>query len=378
MTDNPFVTNGYAGPEYFCDRVEETKTLSELLTNGNNVALISPRRLGKTDLIRHCFNQSFIKEKYNTYIVDIYATDSLRDFVNVFGKAILDSLKPRGRKVWEKFLNALKSIRSEISFDINGVPSWGVGLGVMTPPEVTLDEIFSYLSESDRHCLVAIDEFQQITRYSDNKNIEATLRTYIQRCSNATFIFSGSQRHLMGEIFISPSRPFYQSVIPMNLHPIPLERYWEFAESQFSKNGGRNIDYKTVEEVYKRFHGVTSNLQKTMNILYMKTAPGEMCRKEMVDIAIDSYIQISSDTYEDLLKQMPEKQRIVFIAIARDGRARNISSANFAHRHHLPSPSSVVSAVKGLLEKDFITNKDGEYYVYDQFFQLWIERRLER
>lgn len=160
MTDNPFVTNGYAGPDYFCDRVEETETLVSLLTNGNNVALISPRRLGKTNLIHHSFNQPSINDHYYTFIIDIYATDSLRDFVNVFGKAILESLKPKGRMAWEAFLNALKSIRSEISFDINNNPTWGVGLGTMTPPETTLDEIFDYLRTADRHCLVAIDEFQ--------------------------------------------------------------------------------------------------------------------------------------------------------------------------------------------------------------------------
>ena len=203
MTDNPFVTNGYAGPEYFCDRIEETRTLTELLTNGNNVALISPRRLGKTDLIHHCFHQPEVKDHYYTFIIDIYATDSLRDFVNVFGKAILEDLKPKGRKAWEMFLNAIKSVRSEISFDINNNPVWGVNIGAIESPDVTLDEIFEYLRQADRHCLVAIDEFQQITRYNDNKNIEAVLRTHIQRCPNANFVFSGSQRHLMGEIFIS-------------------------------------------------------------------------------------------------------------------------------------------------------------------------------
>ena len=203
MTDNPFVTNGYAGPEYFCDRIEETRTLTELLTNGNNVALISPRRLGKTDLIHHCFHQPEVKDHYYTFIIDIYATDSLRDFVNVFGKAILEDLKPKGRKAWEMFLNAIKSVRSEISFDINNNPVWGVNIGAIESPDVTLDEIFEYLRQADRHCIVAIDEFQQITRYNDNKNIEAVLRTHIQRCPNANFVFSGSQRHLMGEIFIS-------------------------------------------------------------------------------------------------------------------------------------------------------------------------------
>ena len=139
MTENPFVTNGYAGAEFFCDRVEETKMLVEFLTNGNNMALMSPRRLGKTDLIKHSFNQPVISDHFYTFVVDIYATDSFRDFVNVFGKSILEALKPKGRKVWEKFLDMLFSIRSEISFDISGNPVWGLGVGAMTPPQTTLD-----------------------------------------------------------------------------------------------------------------------------------------------------------------------------------------------------------------------------------------------
>ena len=91
--DNPFVTKGYAGAEYFCDRVNETQQLVELTTNGNNLALIAPRRVGKTDLLHHCFQQDEIKGKYYTFHIDIYATTSLRDFVNVFGRAILDELK---------------------------------------------------------------------------------------------------------------------------------------------------------------------------------------------------------------------------------------------------------------------------------------------
>ena len=94
---NPFVTKGYAGSEYFCDRVRETNDILSLLTNENNLALISPRRLGKTDLIRHCFAQPDIKDHYHTFVIDIYATNSLRDFVNEFGKAIMDDLKSKKR-----------------------------------------------------------------------------------------------------------------------------------------------------------------------------------------------------------------------------------------------------------------------------------------
>ena len=109
---NPFVTNGYAGPEYFCDRVEETQHITEMLTNENNMALISPRRIGKTELIHHCFAQPVIQKDYYTFIIDIYSTNSVSNLVNMFGKAIIDELRPKGRSAWEKFLIALSSLRS--------------------------------------------------------------------------------------------------------------------------------------------------------------------------------------------------------------------------------------------------------------------------
>lgn len=375
MIRNPFVTNGYVGAEYFCDRVNETDFLVRMLTNENNIALISPRRLGKTDLIRHCFEQPEIKEHYYTFVIDIYATKSLEDFVHVLGKAILDTLRSKGRSAWELFLNVVLSLRSEISFDVNGSPVWGVGLGTVHNPSVALDEIFRYLSQADRHCLVAIDEFQQITRYDDGDNVEAALRTYIQRCPNANFIFSGSQRHLMGEMFTSPARPFYQSVTVFNLKPIPLDKYSEFAKEKFEK-AGKHLADGVVESLYEQFDSITSYMQKIMNYLYQITQKGETCTLSMIDEAIGYILDISSDTYEGMLYQMPEKQRNVFIAIGSDREVKGISGGDFAKRHHLPSPSAVVSAVKGLLEKDFITQDKNVYKVYDKFFQLWLERKM--
>lgn len=371
---NPFVTNGYAGPEYFCDRVEETKTIVGLLSNQNNLALISPRRIGKTDLIRHCFNQPEIKDNYYTFEVDIYATSSLNDFVNLFGKAVLDALRPKGRKVWEGFLNILTSLRAEIKFDINGEPSWGVGLSNIANPQATLEEIFRYLQGADKPCLVAIDEFQQILKYPDGNLVEAALRTYIQRCSNANFIFAGSHRHLMGAIFTSPSRPFYQSVTIINLHPISLDKYTEFCIDNFQA-AGKSLSADVVEFLYNKFESVTSYMQKVMNAMFMTTMPGENCIVGDVDTAIDMLLSLSSDTYETLLSQMPEKQRSLFLAIAAEGKANGISSGAFVKKYHLISPSSVLSAAKGLLEKDFVTQDNGVYYVYDKMFVLWLKAK---
>ena len=370
---NPFVTKGYAGPEYFCDRVKETKDILQLLTNENNVALISPRRIGKTDLIHHCFAQSEVRDRYYTFFIDVYSTSSMADFVDLLGKAIFEELKPFGRKAWERFFTALKSLQQQISFDMNGNPVWGLGIGTLSNPSTTLDEIFSYLRTADKPCLVAIDEFQQITQYADAAKVEAALRTHIQRCPNATFLFAGSKRHLMSEIFMSPSRPFYQSVITMGLPPISEDKYAKFACRQFSQNG-KTLAPDVVPEVYARFSGVTSCLQRVMNVLYFTTPQGGTCTADMIDEAIGYLLDLYTEHYQNLVGQMSEKQRSVFMAIAAEKRVKGIASGCFAHKYHLPSPSSVVSAVKGLLEKDFITQENGAYFVYDQFFQLWLER----
>lgn len=375
MVNNPFVTNGYAGAQYFCDRKKETELLVDLLTNGNDVALISPRRIGKTDLIRHTFAQKAIDRHYYTFNIDIYATSSMAEFVNIFAKSILDGLRPKGKRAWEFFLNVVSSLRSEVTFDISGNPVWSVGIGSITNPISTLDEIFSYLSKADKHCLVAIDEFQQITKYKDNDNIEAALRTYIQRCSNANFIFSGSQRHLMDKMFTSPSKPFYQSVTILNLKPIPLDKYTDFAIKKFEENG-RQLDKMVVSELYSMFNSTTSYLQRVMNWLYAHTEKNGNCVPQDIMPAITNILDYASDSYESLLNQIPEKQRQVLYAVAADDVVMNITSGEFVSSHKLISPSSVASAVKGLVDKDILTCDRGRYEIYDRFFFLWIRKEI--
>lgn len=233
---NPFITSGYVSSDYFCDREKESETLIREISNGNNLALISTRRMGKTGLIQHCFRERKIRKDYYTFFIDIYATKSLRDFVFALSKEILEELKPSGKKALQLFWKSVKSLHTSVSFDINGTPSLSLGLGDIQAPATTLDEIFHYLNHADKPCLVAIDEFQQIAGYAED-NVEATLRTYVQHCSNAHFIFAGSQRHIMGNMFLTPSRPFYQSVSMMHLESIPLAKYTAFAQLHFAQAG---------------------------------------------------------------------------------------------------------------------------------------------
>lgn len=366
---NPFITQGYVSPHYFCDRVEETQYLTRLLVNGNNVALISPRRLGKTGLIHHCFEQEDIKNSYYTFIVDIYATKNLQELVYNLGRSILGGLKSKGRHVWEGFLSVLGSLRSSISFDINGQPEWGLGIGDIKVPQTTLDEIFAYLEQADKPCIVAIDEFQVVADFPE-KNVEAILRTHIQQCRNTRFVYAGSNRHMMSEIFVSPSRPFYQSTSFMTIDPINIDHYVEFAQRLFREHH-KDITRETVVEVYQRYEGVTWYVQTVLNALFSLSVPENTCTADMVDTAIEQVIAQQSFVYTSLLYQLPTKQKEVLMAICREGKATNVTSRPFLQRHHLTA-SSVQAAVKGLLEKDFITQDLGTYQVYDKFFAQWM------
>jgi hypothetical protein len=191
---------------------------------------------------------------------------------------------------------------------------------------------------------------------------------------NATFIFAGSKRHLMGEIFTSPSRPFYQSVLIMNLRPIPVEKYTEFARIQFSKFG-KQIDDGVVADIYGRFDAVTSCIQRVLNVLFLKTLPGRRCTTDMVEDAINYIIDLLAETYSDLLDKIPEKQREVFMAIAHEGKARGVTGKTFIKKYHLQTVSVVTAAIRGLLEKDLITQEKDSYMVYDPFFALWLTNR---
>lgn len=368
MIENPFVTYGYESAEYFCDRKEETRQLILLLTNGNHVALISPRRMGKTGLIYHCFEQPEIQSTYYTFLIDIYATKNLQDMVYQMGRSIVNRLKSRGQTAIDRFLQVVTSLRTGISFDGQGNASWNIGLGDISAPLFTLEEIFNYLKAADRRCIIAIDEFQAIADYPE-KNVEAMMRTYVQGCRNAVFVFSGSQKSMMSEMFSSPARPFYQSVSLMFLKPVALSEYELFAKRLFEKYD-KKISDGVMETIYNRFKGTTWYLQKVLNQLFATTDHAEISD---VDRAVRQIIEQNEEAYKDTLYQLTAKQRDVLVAIGKEGYASQITGGAFVKRHHLSSASSVQKAVQTLMGKQLVTQQQGVYEVYDKFLSEWLK-----
>ena len=370
---NPFIVTGKIAPEYFCDRVAESAKLIKSISNGNNLVIISPRRMGKTGLIQFCYDKPEISGEYYTFFIDILHTSCLREFTFLLGKEIYETILPRSRKMLKLFIQTLKSIKGKFGFDpVSDLPVFNIELGDIEHPEYTLDEIFQYLEHADKRCIVAVDEFQQIAKYPE-KNIDALLRTHIQKQMNANFIFAGSGRHMMQKMLSSAARPFYNSADMMELKAIAPEIYVPFIVGHFEKCK-RRIDPADVEKVYNLFKGHTYYIQKTFNEAFAETAEGGECTMDTIRAAIDEMIASNDTIFREILSNIPEKQKALLYAIAGEGEAERITSSEFIKRHGLTSASSVQSAAKKLLEKEIITETNKVFSVTDKLFSMWITR----
>ena len=370
---NPFFIGRYVDKQYFCDREKDTGTLVRHILNGRNVALISPRRLGKSGLIHHTFAQDVIKDRYTTIYVDIYATKDLCEMVKALSEAIVKAVGQK--KNWhEKFFSFIKSLRVGFHIDaVSGEPSFDIGIGDIENPDKTIRELFDYMEASEKPCILAIDEFQQIREYPQT-NTEAFIRSLVQQCSRTSFIFCGSKRHTMTDIFYSPAKPFFQSVISQSLKPIPMETYVEFAGRMFSQRG-KILDKAAAEAIYRMFDGCTWYMQMMMNEMFALTKEGMTCTTEYIDFAWDNIIMAQEDRYQAILYGLAPKQKQLLQAIASDRTVEGITSSDFVKRHRLVSASSVQAALKPLLKNDIVTCEEGIYRIYDYFFADYLAKK---
>jgi hypothetical protein len=370
--ENPFVYKGYDGPAYFCDREKETENLISALKNGRNITLLSPRKIGKTGLIKHVFNRISSTEKDAVCIyVDIFSTQNLHDFVQVLGAAIVDEALRREKSLMSKVLDAFKAWRPVVTVDVlTGMPSLSLNID-STSDEYTLKSIFDYLKSSKKKVYVAIDEFQQVAYYPE-KGTEALLRSHVQ-FSNAGFIFSGSRQHLMAEMFNSPQRPFYQSTEFMNLQPIPEDAYYEFASRFFEAKKG-SLSQEVFHDIYQRFDGYTWYIQLMMNRLYEGNK--RITELHQATDAIIAVLATLTPQYEILMTFLTSNQVNLLKAIAKEGKVEQPQSNEFIKRNDLPSPSSVKAALDVLVDKELVYTQPDGYIIYDRLLNLWLQRGM--
>ena len=312
---------------------------------------------------------------YYTFYTDIYPTTSLHELVMFLSKEIYSVLLPKGKAVIDKFLAGIHSLAGSFGYDpLTGFPTFDVKLGDIHTPELTLEEIFRYLEQADKPCIFAIDEFQQISQYPE-KNVEATLRAFIQKMNNCLFIYAGSNRHILENMFNSATKPFYNSAEQLFLNSIPKNVYTSFAITQFISQG-RKISPEAAIYAYDLFEGHTYYVHNLLHNAFAYLDPDKLIEEADINKTLDDMLEDKGRTFASVMNQLNYQQKETLIAIAKEKEASGVTSVAFVKKHALRSPSSVQYAISTLLDKQLLTYQDKGrtkiYSVSDRFFGMWI------
>jgi AAA+ ATPase superfamily predicted ATPase len=371
--ENPFITSAYYGSSYFCDRQKETRLLLSHIKNNNNTTLFALRRLGKTGLIHHVFQQLSSSKKTVCIYIDIFPTINLKEFTNKLATAIYARF-PEKKGIGQRFIDFIKLLRPVISYDpLTGMPEVMLEMGQPKEYEKTIQQLFVFLDKQPVKTIIAIDEFQQITAYPE-KNTEALLRTYMQHLKNTRFIFCGSNHRIMGEMFTNSKRPFYGSCINLALAFIDEGEYTQFIETHF-KQYKKTITKEAIEYILKFTNTHTYYTQMLCNQVFATGIKNITLNEVLATCA--ELLKQNENTYYQYRSLLTTAQWQLLTALAKEEKLVRPHSAQFIQKYHLGSSSLITRSLEALLTKELVyfdsSSKVPHYAIYDKFLMRWLQ-----
>lgn len=371
---NPFPTTSYIGPEYFCDRKNETKSLITNIRNNQSTTLVAMRRMGKTALIYHTFQA--LPKKFTCIYVDILPTQNEQEFLNALLTAIAISV-PRDTSPGKKIWNFIKGLRPVISFDpVTGNPQLSLN-NVHRESSQSIQDVFTFLENLNQPVVIAIDEFQRVTSYPE-KNTDAWLRSVIQMLKNIRFIFAGSQRHLMLELFSDPSRPFYRSTAILHFDRIATKEYKEFILHHFHEKK-KTISEQLISDILNWSHLHTYYVQLICNRIF--AASGKNVTEKIVEQEKMKLLKEQEIVFYQYRELLTRSQWNLLIAIGLEGKVTAPTSAAFIGKYNLGNPATVLQSINSLVQKEMVyyqmpVTASKVYFVYDLLLRRWIEHKF--
>ena len=372
---NPFIIKSYESKDLFCDREEELQLMLRNSINHSDMTLISQRRMGKTGLILRLFEELHdTRPDIHTIYLDIFASRNIDDFIKLLSEAAMKSF-PQQTTIGGRLMSFIKSLRPQLSFDsITGEPQLQITHQTAHEKEYTLRGLFEFLDSQKEPIVIAIDEFQQIRDYPE-KNIEALLRTYIQQTHYLTFIFCGSKKHLMADIFANEKKPFYSSTAFISLGKISVESYSAFIRRLF-RDHQRSITDDALQFILDWTHRHTYYTQQLCHTVFSNGSSSVSI--EDVKMACEQLMKQGESVYLQYRQMLTDKQWNYLIAVAKEGDVGQITASAFLNRYNIGSPSASRRLAEALCEKGLLNDEatlNGTIYtISDVFLSHWMER----
>jgi hypothetical protein len=378
--DNPFVYGEVVPGEAFVDRETELDRLVSDLGNGQKVFLISPRRYGKSSLIRQALD-ALRKRGALTLEITVSSYSSYLAFLEGYARAIaaVESKWDRAR-TW--LTEAIASTRPEIRYEPKDT---GIGRFSVAFPQVTTardlnrlaNEVFALpgrlAADRKRTVVVALDEFQAIDSFNGG-TVEHALRAAAQHQRHVGYVFAGSEPSLMDKM-IGPRRPFYKAGPVMRLQKISATIFGDFIERRFTKTGIRP-EPGLAEAIVDLAGNLPYDVQRLAHETWddVRARGGRKATLEDLHGTLARLLSEQETLFEALWQRLTLQQRATLRAVVLQA-GRELHSADARSRHRLGGPSSIQTALAALMKQDVLLKEGPRYVVVDSLLREWVARR---
>jgi hypothetical protein len=376
LLQNPFFYGVPVTGQAFINRKDEIQELVNNLSTGQNVIIFSPRKYGKTSLILQVL-EKLKKKGIITFYLDLFPISSRQEFITSYAKAIAKIYPKPIQNAIKQIKKILPRIIPKIVFKKDDMPDVEISYDLREDDIPLIEDLFEAVNKEaenkKRYACVVFDEFQEITIWDKNREIEKKMRSIFQFHKNVAYVFMGSKRHILNEIFHSKNRPFYLFGKYFPLNKIKEDEFIEFIKDRFNKGG-----FKISEDLPIRILQSTDvhphYTQLLCNILWDKFYD----TKEIdVEEGIKEIIRRQAYLYNQLWDNLAKKPiaKVLLKELANNPEMC-VYSAEFISRHKLPQ-TTIRNAIKYLEEEEIIEKENNKYVFIDVFFRLWIKDFME-
>ena len=369
---NPFSFGRLAEGNSFTDREKETERLYSNFSNNTNTILISPRRWGKSSLVKKAGDLSKSATVKVVYL-DVFAIRSELDFYKEFAQAVIKSASSK----WEDWIALVKQFFKQI------VPKITMGSDPTNTFSISFDwqdierdahEILDLperiAQEKNIRFVICIDEFQNISTFQQPLAFQKQLRSIWQRHQSTCYCLYGSKFHMMQEIFERQSMPFYRFGDLIHLDKIPEADWMQYIDSQFRETG-KQIDKAFVQTIIRSVNRHSYYVQQLSYLVWGRTT--DTVTPEIVEEALDDMLNQNAILYQRDTDDLSATQ-LNFLRAVTSGETTNLSSSNTIKRYNLGTSANVTKIKKQLLNREIIDIQKKEVSFVDPVYELWFQR----
>ena len=372
--EKPFVFGVATSGDNFTDREKETQRLLLNFTHGVNTILISPRRWGKTSLVKKVAQLAQTKTRKIVYL-DIFSCRTESEFYRLFATSVLKQTSSKWDEWVENTKQFLAHINPQISIGTDPMNDFSIsfeysmqdnaGNDILQLPE-------KIAIEKGIQIVICIDEFQQISDFEDSKTFQKKLRTVWQLQQHVSYCLFGSKKHLMNELFEKKNRPFYKFGDAIYLTKIETKYWIEYICKRF-ENTGKHISPELAKEICRLVDNHSSYVQQLAWLLWIRTT--DIATEEQLTHALEDLLDQNNILFQSETENLSAYQ-MNFLKAVIDGIHSKFSSKEIILKYNLGTSANIVRLKSALLQKELIETDGKEIILADPVFGVWFKKEV--